>query len=159
MVGKKRALGRMRPGMTLKELLVAIALLGVTGALLTPRLTAARSRAATPWACPASSAAFCPQSDRSFIGIGAELSEELTSDGYVRILRPLPGGPAYQVGVRASDVILSVDGLPVQNLPSEAVVARIRGPEVGTPVRLPLRRDTGELVELVLLRQHIFPSP
>jgi C-terminal processing protease CtpA/Prc len=141
--------------MTLKELLVAIALLGVTGALLAPRLTAARSNGG----CPGFTSAVCPQSERSFIGIGAELGDELTSDGYVRILRPLPGGPAEQLGVRANDVVLSVDGLPVQYLPSEAVVARIRGAEVGTPVRLTLRRDTGEQVELVLLRQHIFPTP
>jgi carboxyl-terminal processing protease len=145
--------------MTLKELLVAIAVLGVTGALLTPRLTAARSHEGSTWRLPATSSAWCPQSDRSFIGIGAELGEELTPDGYVRILRPLPGGPAEQMGVRANDVILSVDGLSVQYMASEAVVGRIRGPEVGTPVRLHLRRDTGELVETVLLRKHIFPTP
>jgi hypothetical protein len=159
MVGRgRRPVGRLRPGMTLAELLGAIALLGVTGALLLPRLAPARPRveAATTWSCPAAQALMCSQTQGSFIGIGAVLDSDRTSDGYVRIVETLPNGPAEQMGVLANDLIVAVDGVSAQNMDAAEVTQRIRGDEVGTPVRLTLGRGAGEILEITLLRQHIF---
>src|SRR5262245_37580456 len=100
----RRAAGRSRPGLTLVELLVAIALLGVTGALLMPRLVDNE-----PSSPPAA------QDDGGYIGIGALLCQYLSWDGYVRIHQPFPGAPAEAAGLEHGDIIAQVDGVDVQN--------------------------------------------
>jgi putative serine protease PepD len=78
--------------------------------------------------------------------IGALLDDDDTADtDGVRVAttgtssRPVltPGGPAAAAGIKPGDVILAVDGLPVNSLP-ELVVA-IRSHEPGETVRLTVR--------------------
>ena len=72
-----------------------------------------------------------------FGGIGATL--EMTKAKKVLIVEPIENSPAERAGIRAGDVILAVDGKPVQGLNINSVVSRIRGKE-GTRVRLTLQR-------------------
>jgi carboxyl-terminal processing protease len=74
-----------------------------------------------------------------FVGIGAQLDNRATRDGYTRILRPLPNTPADRAGIKPFDAILKVNGTTTQNKEVESVVKMIRGP-ANTPVKLTIRR-------------------
>jgi carboxyl-terminal processing protease len=72
-----------------------------------------------------------------YSGIGVDVGIE---DGGVVVVTPIDGGPASRAGILPGDVILSVDGLPVDPSDLEDTVARMRGP-AGTSVVLLIRRD------------------
>ena len=69
-----------------------------------------------------------------FEGIGAEVTMR---DGFPVIVGPLPNTPAENAGVKAGDVILAIDGIPVKGKPLLESILLIRGPS-GTPVTLTL---------------------
>jgi prepilin-type N-terminal cleavage/methylation domain-containing protein len=150
-----------RPGLTLTELLAAIAVTGVLLTLLLPRLASAPPPA--PAGCPflAGSAGSCPWAcqwraepglaERGFIGV--QLGPERTGDGYLWIRQPMPGRPAQQAGARPGDVILRVDGRSTRNRSSDEVVDWITRGRPGTPVRLTVRRyGSDQRAELRILR-------
>lgn len=88
----------------------------------------------------------------SFQGIGAEVSLD---NGRVTIVSPIKGSPAEKSGLRARDVILSVDGESLDGLTLNEAVAKIRGPK-GTEAKLSvLRSGTSEPVEIVIVRDDI----
>lgn len=70
-----------------------------------------------------------------FSGIGAELGYK---EGQIVVISPLKGSPAIAAGIRPGDIILAVDGEPID--PNETIydiVLKIRG-EAGTKVALTL---------------------
>jgi carboxyl-terminal processing protease len=72
-----------------------------------------------------------------YSGIGVDIGIE---DGGVVVVTPIDGSPASRAGILPGDVILSVDGLPVDPSDLEDTVARMRGP-AGTSVVLLIRRE------------------
>ncbi|MDA1216066.1 MAG: PDZ domain-containing protein, partial [Chloroflexi bacterium] len=68
----------------------------------------------------------------SFEGIGAQVTDR---DGQIVIIRPISGSPAEESGIRAEDVVLSVDGESLEGLTLLEAVLKIRGPK-GEPVIL-----------------------
>jgi carboxyl-terminal processing protease len=90
-----------------------------------------------------------------FVGIGAQLDNRPTKDGYTRIFRPLPNTPADRAGIKPYDVIVKVNGTSTQNKDVEAVVKMIRGP-ANTPVKLTLRRkDSDKPLDLTIVRKPV----
>jgi carboxyl-terminal processing protease len=87
-----------------------------------------------------------------FEGIGALLEQE---GAQVRIVRPIETSPAETAGIKADDVIVSVDGVSVKGLGVNDVVRRIKGQE-GTRVRLGILRGRATL-EFSLTRALIEP--
>ena len=88
----------------------------------------------------------------TFSGIGASLG---VRDQLPVIIAPFDGSPADQAGVKAGDIILSVNGEDVTSLPLNDIVTRIRGPE-GTEVTLSLLRpDENRSVEVTITRGEI----
>ncbi len=84
-----------------------------------------------------------------FEGIGAEVT---VRNGLITIVAPIPDTPADEAGVESGDVILEIDGESVDGWDLFQAINRIRG-EKGTPVRLLVRRkNTGEAVELEIIR-------
>jgi carboxyl-terminal processing protease len=97
-----------------------------------------------------------------FQGIGAEMSSQ-DEDGAacapvsetcrLVVVRVIRGSPALEAGLRAQDIVVSVDEESVIDSTLEETVAKVRG-EKGTPVTLGLERD-GRLLDLTIVRDTI----
>jgi carboxyl-terminal processing protease len=91
-----------------------------------------------------------------FGGVGAYLAQ--SEDGSI-VLDPMPDLPAEQAGVQKGDILVKVDDTEITpEMTVDDVVAIVRG-DVGTIVRLTLRRDgESELIVVEVERQEI-PTP
>jgi carboxyl-terminal processing protease len=91
-----------------------------------------------------------------FGGIGAYVTQ--AEDGSI-VLDPMPSLPAEQAGVQEGDVVLWVDDTEITpEMSVDEVVTLVRG-EVGSIVRLTLRREgQAEPIDVEIKRQEI-PSP
>lgn len=74
-----------------------------------------------------------------FEGIGAQLEGAPTTEGYIRISKPIADGPAAKAGIRRRDLIIKVDGRSVVGMGVDQAVKLIRG-KAGTTVRLTVKR-------------------
>ncbi len=79
-------------------------------------------------------------SDESLVGIGVSVPGDLTAEDPFKLLEVYEGGPAYQGGLRAGDVIVGVDHVDVQGMDPDAIIEMIRGEE-GTQVTITYLRD------------------
>lgn len=98
-----------------------------------------------------SAKSFGEQLSGSFSGIGAELSKQGTD---IVVIAPIANFPAEKAGVRAKDVIVSIDGQDASGLSVDEAVKRIRG-EKGTSVKLVVIRDGKERKEFTIVRDTI----
>ena len=86
-----------------------------------------------------------------FGGIGTRLVQD-ENEAYV--LFPFPDGPAYSAGIRAGDILLSIDGIDLAaNATINAITAMVRGDE-GTYVEVRVHRPTqeGSLLDFAIQR-------
>ena len=67
-----------------------------------------------------------------FFGVGIEISME---NNQVIVVTPIEDTPAFRAGIKAGDMIMSIDGQSTQELSLQEVVSRIRGPK-GSEVEL-----------------------
>jgi len=87
-----------------------------------------------------------------FGGLGIEVGVE---DGYIKVISPIDDTPAEKAGIKAGDLIVTLDGEPVRDMALSDAVERMRG-EPGTNIKLSIRREgEGELLEFVLTRAEI----
>ncbi|MEY4480135.1 MAG: hypothetical protein RLZZ267_813 [Bacillota bacterium] len=85
-------------------------------------------------------------------GIGCEVSLE---DGRVTVISPIKGSPAEKAGIRAKDVIVSVNGDRLEGLSLNEAVQKIRGKK-GTQANLEiLRPGSSTVVKLTVVRDEI----
>ena len=103
----------------------------------------------------------------SFGGIGAEMSvrnvenpedlascTELNATCRLVVIAPLAGTPADEAGILAGDVVLAVNGEPVDGSTMNDQITQIRG-EPGTEVTLTIQRGTDEPFDLTITRAEI----
>jgi carboxyl-terminal processing protease len=85
----------------------------------------------------------------SYDGIGAYVT---VKDKQLVIIAPIADSPADKAGIKASDIILQIDGEPVANLSLAEAIIKIRGPK-GTAVKLLVLHE-GETtpVEIEIIR-------
>lgn len=76
-------------------------------------------------------------SSGEYSGVGLEVSME---DDQVVVVAPFDGSPAAVAGIRAGDVIVSIDGVPVNSATLQETIGRMRG-KVGTSVKIGVLRD------------------
>jgi carboxyl-terminal processing protease len=84
-------------------------------------------------------------------GIGAKVAVD--PDGQFVITEALMGKPAAEAGIKAGDIIVSIDDKPVTNLDIAGAIKLIRGP-IGTQVKLTLKR-AGESFDISVTRRQI----
>jgi hypothetical protein len=85
-------------------------------------------------------------------GIGAALAQSGTGFSLGDVFA---GDPAAQAGLRAGDRLLRIDGEPTEGMSMADVLQRLRG-EAGTSVGVSVvRPDTGENVQLTIVRSRI----
>ncbi|MEM7578209.1 MAG: PDZ domain-containing protein, partial [Planctomycetota bacterium] len=70
----------------------------------------------------------------SFSGIGAEVNIN-AEQNRLEIISPLEDSPAYNAGVMAGDVVLSIDGTDTEGMKLTEAVQQLTGPE-GTEVTI-----------------------
>ncbi len=87
-----------------------------------------------------------------YAGVGIEIEER---NGRIVVRDVFEGSPAQRAGIEAGDVLIAVDGRPVQQLGLAGVVEQVRGQE-GTPVTLTLERPSQRVtIEVTLVRAKI----
>jgi carboxyl-terminal processing protease len=84
----------------------------------------------------------------NYVGVGLEVQAR---DGRVVVVAPIPGSAAARAGLRPGDVIVSVDGEPVDGAQVNETILRLRG-EPGTTVVVTALRD-GDGPQAVSLRR------
>ena len=88
----------------------------------------------------------------SFSGIGIEIT---IKDNILTIVSPIEDTPAYNVGLKAGDQILKIDGKPTMDMTLIDAVRLIRGPK-GSDVKLSIRREGEEkLLDFTITRDEI----
>jgi carboxyl-terminal processing protease len=109
----------------------------------------------TVYMSPQESQTLQEETQGSYSGIGAGLEKK---DGKLLVTRVFAGSPALQAGIKAGDVIVTVDGQPTKDASLEVNTGRIKGPE-GTQVRLQMRSaSSGQVRDLTITRRQI-PIP
>jgi carboxyl-terminal processing protease len=79
---------------------------------------------------------------------------EFTTICRLVVVAPLSDSPAEAAGLQAGDIVLEVDGEPIDGATMNDIIGRIRG-ESGTDVTLTLQRADAEPFELTITRSEI----
>lgn len=95
---------------------------------------------------------FNDQLNNSFSGIGAQLGKD--KDGNLEVIAPIDGLPADKAGIKAKDIIVSINGTTTSGMSVDDAVSRIRGPK-GTKVKLQVVRNRAETLDFTITRQDI----
>ena len=88
----------------------------------------------------------------AYSGVGIEVTME---DGAVKVVAPIEGTPAARAGIKAGDVIVSIDNVPVDSAGLNDAINRMRG-QPGTSVKVSVTRAQVEQpLDFVLERSNV----
>ncbi len=88
----------------------------------------------------------------AFGGLGIEVTQE---DGFVKVVSPMDGTPAFAAGVESGDYITHVDSEPTLGLTLSEAVDKMRGP-VGSEITLTIvRAGQPDPLDIVIVRDVI----
>jgi carboxyl-terminal processing protease len=88
-----------------------------------------------------------------FVGLGIEIAE--SEDGLIEIVAPIEDSPAWHAGIKEGDLITRIDNHPVQGVPIDEAIKRMRG-EPGTRVVLTIaRKNSPALLRFTIERSEI----
>lgn len=88
----------------------------------------------------------------SFYGLGILVG---VRNGQLTVISPIEGTPASRLGIRAGDVISTINGEPTEPLSLDEAVQKLKGPK-GTQVRISIvRRGLAEPLEFTVTRAEI----
>ncbi len=96
--------------------------------------------------------AFTASLDGTFVGIGAELSQDDNQN--IIVVSPLEGFPAEAAGLRPQDIIAQIDGEDTAGFTVTQAVQAIRG-EIGIDVTLTVVRGNSEVLDITITRDTI----
>jgi len=89
--------------------------------------------------------------ESQFGGVGIQVTYE---KGFLKVLSPLVGSPAYEAGIEAGDVIVEIDGKSTENFTLDDCVKRMKG-EPGTKVSLTVMHAHDKRRETLSIRREI----
>lgn len=93
------------------------------------------------------------EQEGSFFGIG--ISFDISPDGFLRVVSPIEGTPAYNLGIKAGDRIVRIDGESTKNITEVGVIQKLRG-QRGTKVIVTIEREGhDELIDFAIVRDRI----
>ena len=95
--------------------------------------------------------AFTGDLNGEYEGIGAYID---TEDGYITIISPIKEGPAEDAGIRAGDVVLTINGESTEGFSTGEASSKLRG-DKGTDVVVEIRHKTGQLETITITRDRI----
>jgi len=95
---------------------------------------------------------FNEQLTGSFSGIGAQLGQN--EDKFLSVVAPIAGSPAEASGIKAGDVISSIDGKTTTGMSIDEAISKIRGPK-GTKVAIKVVRDKSQELSFTITRDEI----
>lgn len=101
---------------------------------------------------PSQVAEFKKGTQGNFVGVGIQIRSEESGD--LRVVSPLPGGPASESGIRYGDVITHINGKSAHGITDTQAVEVITG-EAGTDVTLTIKSEDGTVKDHVLTRRSI----
>ena len=84
-------------------------------------------------------------------GIGVEIG---IKNNRLTVVAPIDGTPASKAGLRAGDIIASIDGQDTSNMTVDEAVSKIRG-QKGTEVKLGIIHPGSSLQEITIVRDDI----
>ncbi len=88
----------------------------------------------------------------SFFGLGILVSRR---NGQLTVISPIEGTPAWRLGIRAGDVISTIEGEPTDMMTLDEAVTKLKGPR-GTQVQVSIvRRGLSEPLQLGITRAEI----
>ena len=90
--------------------------------------------------------------NNSFSGIGAQLGQD--KDGNLEVIAPIEGLPAAKAGLKAKDVIATINNTSTSGMSVDEAVSKIRGPK-GTQVKLQIVRNKAQALDLTITRDDI----
>ncbi|MFW6234236.1 MAG: S41 family peptidase [Spirochaetota bacterium] len=91
----------------------------------------------------------------AFGGVGMYISRtDDDEEGFVEVVEPIPGTPAFRAGVRIGDEIYEIDGVSAQGFTTEEVANLLRGPE-GSEVEVVVRRAGNRFETYELTRARV----
>ncbi len=92
----------------------------------------------------------------SFVGVGIYMIADEETQKVV-VYYPIPDSPAEKAGVKAGDIIVSVDGIEYPFEEFNTIAEKIRG-EAGTKVKLVVERD-GKQLNFEITREKVNTNP
>jgi carboxyl-terminal processing protease len=95
------------------------------------------------------------QTQGEFGGLGIDVS---MGKGAIRIVSPIDGTPAARAGLKPGDLIIRIDGKPVQGMSLLQATGKMRGP-VGSQVTLTIDRKGQKPFKVTLTRATITVDP
>jgi carboxyl-terminal processing protease len=96
------------------------------------------------------------QTSGSFFGVGIEMIKD---GAFMKVITPLDGSPALRAGVKAGDLIASINGVPAAELSLHEAANMMRG-EIGAIVKLKiLRTGAKSVLNIAMKREKIVIRP
>ncbi len=100
-----------------------------------------------------------------FGGLGLEVTQ---AGGLLKVISPIDDTPASRAGIKAGDIIVSIDGHSTDGLNLNDAVDKMRG-DVGSKITLTLKRSgidtpvvvtlTREIIQIEDVKERLFPTP
>jgi carboxyl-terminal processing protease len=88
----------------------------------------------------------------AYSGVGIEVTMQ---DGAVRVVAPIEGTPAARAGIKAGDIIVSIDDVAVDTEALDDAINRMRG-KPGTSVKVSVSRDqVAQTLDFLLERSNV----
>ena len=89
-------------------------------------------------------------SGEEYTGIGAWVN---TTGDYIEVVSPMKNSPAEKAGLKAKDIVITINGEDMTGIPGDLALQKILGP-AGEEVTLTIRRGE-EILEFTIVREKI----